>query len=189
MSIQEFDFAILNWIQNHLQCAALDWIVPKITVLGNAGVFWIIAALVCLAVPKWRKCGVSMALALIMGLLVGNLFLKLLVARDRPCWIAPLDPMLIPIPKDYSFPSCHTLSGMAASVSLLHYYKKAGIAAVALAVTIALTRLYLYVHFPTDVLVGGLLGTLIAIAACAVNDRALWGKLGKVGELGIRNEE
>lgn len=172
--IQNFDFSILNWIQEFVRNDALDRIVPYVTSLGNAGILWIVLALTCLAVRRWRRCGITMAAALIAGLLVGNLLLKLLIARERPCWISPPEVMLIPIPRDYSFPSCHTLSSFGASVTLLHYSKRAGIPAVIAAGIIALTRLYLYVHFPTDVLVGMLLGTGIAAAACILTDRYLW---------------
>lgn len=178
--IQNLDFSILDWIQSHLRCGVLDWLLPKLTALGNFGVFWIAAALVCLEVKRFRKCGVAMANALIIGLLVGNITLKLLVARDRPCWISPLDTMLIATPKDYSFPSCHTLSGFAAAVPMLRYHRKWGIAAVTLAAVIALSRLYLYVHFPSDVLVGGILGIAIALFSCRLTDRYLWKRLRKL---------
>lgn len=173
-SIQSFDFSILDWIQEHIRCDALDWIVPKITALGNAGIIWILLALTCLSVRRWRKCGISMATALILGLLIGNVAIKLLAARERPCWINPPEVMLIAIPKDYSFPSCHTLSSFAASVSLLRYHRKWGTLAVILAALIALTRLYLYVHFPSDVFVGLILGVSIALLACRMNNRYIW---------------
>lgn len=175
--IQSFDFSILDWIQEHIRNSVLDLIVPRITFLGNAGLIWIVLTLTCIAVRKWRKCGLTMAAALITGLLVGNVLLKLLAARDRPCWIAPPEVMLIAIPKDYSFPSCHTLSGFAASVSLLCYTRRAGIPAVILASLIALTRLYLYVHFPSDVLAGFLLGTGIALAMFFLMRRWLWDRM------------
>lgn len=172
--IQRFDFLVLDWIQENIRNAALDQIVPKITMLGNAGVFWIVLTLLCIAVRRWRRCGITMAAALIAGLLVGNVMLKLLIARERPCWISPPELMLISVPKDYSFPSCHTLSSFGASVTLLHYTKRAGIPAVILAGLIALTRLYLYVHFPSDVLAGMLLGVGIAVTVCMLTDRYLW---------------
>ena len=172
--IQSLDFSILDWIQPHIRNNVLDFIVPRITFLGNAGLIWILLALTCIAVKKWRKCGLTMAAALLTGLLVGNVIIKLLAARDRPCWISPPEVMLIAVPKDYSFPSCHTLSGFAASVSMLCYSKRAGIPAVILASAIALTRLYLYVHFPSDVLVGFVLGTTIALTAFWLMRRYLW---------------
>ena len=172
--IQSFDFSVLDWIQSNLRNDVLDFIVPRITFLGNAGLIWILLTLVCVGVKKWRKCGLTMAAALLTGLLVGNIILKLLAARDRPCWVSPPEVMLIAVPKDYSFPSCHTLSGFAASVTLLCYTRRAGIPAVILATMIALTRLYLYVHFPSDVLVGFVLGTTIALAAFLLMRRYLW---------------
>ena len=177
--IQTQDFAILDWIQQYVRNAPLDWIVPKLTLLGNAGMIWIVLTLICLGVRKWRKCGITMAVSLLVGLFIGNLLLKLLVARDRPCWISPPEVMLIAVPRDYSFPSCHTLSGFAASLSLLHHQRMAGIAAVLLATGIALTRLYLYVHFPSDVLAGAILGISIALLVCTLTDRYLWERLNR----------
>ena len=101
--------------------------------------------------------------ALLAGLLIGNILLELTVARDRPCWISPPEVMLVAIPHDTSFPSCHTLSGFAASIPLLYYYRGVGIPAVILAGIIGLTRLYVYVHFPSDVLAGAVFGVLMAL--------------------------
>ena len=97
--------------------------------------------------------------------LFGNLLLKNIVARDRPCWIRPLNDMLVSIPGDYSFPSGHSMVSFACAVILFHYDRRIGIPALFLAGAIALSRLYVYVHFPTDVLLGTLIGILIGIAA------------------------
>lgn len=102
-----------------------------------------------------------MLVGLLVGLLVGNICLKNLVARARPCWIDPGVPLLIGNPADYSFPSGHTLSSVIAATILYDTDKRFGIPAIILAVLIAFSRLYLYVHFPTDVLAAALLGVLI----------------------------
>lgn len=156
-----FDWTILQWIQENLRCTALDFLMPKITMLGNSGMIWIAIALVMLCTKKYRKHGIILLVGLLIGLLVGNVCLKNLVARARPCWIDPGVPLLIGNPTDYSFPSGHTLSSVIAATILYDTDKRFGIPAIILAVLIAFSRLYLYVHFPTDVLAAALLGVLI----------------------------
>ena len=158
------DFMILDWIQEHLRCGWLDWLMPKITFLGEAGLIWIVLALLFLWMRKRRKCGLKMTVSLVICLVLALLILKNVIARPRPCWINTEMEMLVKVPKDYSFPSGHTLSGIASSLIIFKDDRRIGIPAVILAVVIAFSRLYLYVHFPTDVLAGAVLGILLAIA-------------------------
>lgn len=165
-----FDFPILDWMAQSLQNPALDWLMPKITVLGNAGIFWIILAVVLLCIPKTRKIGLTMGAALLVGLLVCNITLKPLLARIRPYDYQLLHfgreiPLLIATPSDFSFPSGHTLASFEAAVALTIYNRKWGIPALILAGLIAFSRLYLYVHYPTDVLFSLLMGVGIAFLA------------------------
>ncbi len=161
--ITALDFCILDWIQAHLRCVALDWLMPKITFLGNGGWFWIALALLLVLLRKPWKTGVTMGAGMLCGLVVGNAIIKNLVQRSRPCWIRPDMELLIAVPTDYSFPSGHTLSSFIAATVLFHANRKWGIAAYVLATLIAFSRLYLYVHFPTDVLFAGVLGVLIGM--------------------------
>lgn len=162
-----FDLPILDWIAAHLHCALLDQLMPLITALGNGGIFWILLSVVFMFIPRYRKAGFSMAVALLMGLLICNLTLKPLVARIRPYDYQLQNfgksiPLLIATPHDYSFPSGHTIASFEAAVALLIRDRKLGIVAMVLAVLIAFSRLYLYVHYPTDVLASVALGTLLA---------------------------
>ena len=163
--IQQTDFQILDWIQADIRTSWLDWLMPKITFLCKAGWLWIAIALLCMIWEKHRRCGFSMAAGLILCGLFGNVLLKHLVARSRPCWINTNIDMLVRIPTDYSFPSGHSMVSFASAVVLLQYDKRIGIPAIILAALIAFSRLYLYVHFPTDVLVGTLMGILFGILA------------------------
>lgn len=163
--IQQTDFQILDWIQANIQTSWLDRLMPKITFLCKAGWLWIAIALLCMIWKKHRRCGFSMAAGLILCGLFGNVLLKHLVARSRPCWINTNIDMLVRIPTDYSFPSGHSMVSFASAVVLLQYDKRIGIPAIILAALIAFSRLYLYVHFPTDVLVGTLMGILFGILA------------------------
>ena len=154
---EHFDLPILDWIAAHLHCPFLDAVMPVITALGNGGIFWIALAVLLIIIPKYRKAGLSMGLALLMGLLVCNLTLKPLVARIRPydyqlTHFGKTVSLLIATPHDYSFPSGHTIASFEGATALLLYDRKLGIPAMVLAVLIAFSRLYLYVHYPTDVL-------------------------------------
>ena len=152
-----FDLPILDWIAVNLKCAFLDFIMPIITVLGDAGIFWIAIAVVMIFLPKYRKIGLGMGVALLTGLLVCNVTLKPLVARIRPYdfqmeFYGRSIELLIETPHDFSFPSGHTLASFEAATVILLGNKKLGIPAMILAGLIAFSRMYLYVHYPTDVL-------------------------------------
>jgi len=163
-----FDLPILDWIARNLWCPFLDAVMPIITVLGNGGIFWIILAVVLLLFRKTRRVGVGMGIALLMGLVLCNLTLKPLCHRPRPYdyqlnTFDKLIPLLIERQHDFSFPSGHTIASFEAAGVVLLNNKKWGIAALVLACLIAFSRLYLYVHYPTDVLVSVVLGFGLAI--------------------------
>lgn len=158
----EWEFAVLDWIREHIACGVLDILVPIFTSLGNAGICWILAALALICTKKYRTNGIVMLLALLVGALIGNLTLKPLIARARPCWGRNITP-LIPIPQDFSFPSGHTLSSVIGAVCLACANKRFGAVAIPFAAVMAFTRLYLYVHFPTDILAGAALGVVIGL--------------------------
>ena len=159
--IQAMDERILQAVGEHLHTPVLDRLMPAVTMLGNGGVVWLAAAAAMLA-AGWFRCGLTMLAALGFGAVVCNVGLKPLVARLRPCDRTPNLKLLVPRPKDYSFPSGHTLSSVAAAVVLLHSFPLLGVAALSLALSIGFSRLYLCVHYPTDVAAGGLLGLFTA---------------------------
>ncbi len=163
-----FDLPVLDWIADTLWCPFLDAVMPVITVLGNGGIFWIILAVALLLFKKTRRVGVGMGIALLMGLLLCNLTLKPLCHRIRPYdyqydVFGKVIPLIIERPHDFSFPSGHTIASFEAAGVILLSSKKWGIAALVLASLIAFSRLYLYVHYPTDVLASVLLGFGLAI--------------------------
>lgn len=163
---EHFDLPILDWIAANLHCAFLDTAMPTITVLGNAGIFWILTAAALLISRKHRQIGLGMGIALTIGLLICNVTLKPLCGRIRP-YDYQLEHygrtirLLIAAQHDFSFPSGHTIASFEAATVLLLHNKKFGIPALVLAVLIAFSRLYLYVHYPTDVICSILLGTAI----------------------------
>ena len=163
------DFTVLHKIQQIFSYRILDIIMPKITVLGNKGIIWVVTALIMLCFSRTRKTGLATGTACIGCLITGNLLLKNIVARARPCWIEE-HLMLIAIPDDYSFPSGHTMASFAAATVLWKMNRKVGTAAYILAVLIAFSRLYLYVHFPSDVLAGAIIGFIIGTFSVKLTD-------------------
>ncbi len=180
---EHFDLPILDWIASNLWCDALDVLMPMITVLGDAGLFWIAASLVLLCIPKYRKAGLGMAISLLIGVVLCNIILKPLVGRIRPYdyqfkYFGKTVELLVATPHDFSFPSGHTIASFEAAVALTIRHKKLGAAALVLAALIAFSRMYLYVHYPTDVLASVILGTAIAFLGCFLAEK-LYGFLAK----------
>ncbi len=157
----EMDFLLfLQSIHNSI----LDLFFSSVTHLGDGGIFWILICLILLCTKKYRKWGILFMISMLCCFLIGNIALKNLVARARPCWVNPDVPLLIGNPKDYSFPSGHSMISFTGALSVWYANKKWGIAAFILAAFIAFSRLYLFVHYPTDVLLGTLIGLLVAYA-------------------------
>ena len=178
---EHFDLPILDWIAANLWCPLLDTVMPVITLLGDAGIFWIALAALFLFIPKYRKMGLSMGVALMMGLVICNMILKPWVGRIRPYdyqWevFQKTIPLLIERQHDFAFPFGHTIASFEAAVAILIRNKKLGVPAMILAVLIAFSRLYLYVHYPTDVIASVILGTGLAFLGTYLVDKgwALW---------------
>ena len=114
----EAEFGILYFLQS-IHTPWLDVVMKNITHLGDSGIFWILTGLVLFCFKKTRRMGFCVLLSLAGGLLIGNILLKNLVARERPCWIDPAVQLLIENPGDFSFPSGHTMASFEAAVSIL----------------------------------------------------------------------
>lgn len=164
---ENFDLPILDWIAANLWNPVLDTLMPLITLLGDAGIFWIAIAVALLLTKKHRKTGLGMAIALVIGLLVCNVTLKPLVMRPRPYDYQAdvfhrIIPLLVERQHDFSFPSGHTIASFEAATVIAINHKKWGIGALVLAALIAFSRMYLYLHYPTDVLASVVLGIAFA---------------------------
>lgn len=148
----DFEFAILDFISNYLSSPPMDVIMKFFTFLGNAGWFWIVSGITLSIIPKTRKMGLAVCFALLLSVAIFPL--KSLFARDRPFEIRECVNLLISAPHDHSFPSGHSSVSFAAATTIFLFNKKWGSAALVVAALIAFSRLYLYVHFPSDVFVG-----------------------------------
>ncbi len=169
--ITDFDLSILDFIQEHMKCDFLDTVLPAITHLGDAGAFWILLGIVFLFSIKTRKMGFQVLASLALGYLLGNLILKNVIARERPYTLNLNIQLLIKEQLDYSFPSGHTLSSFNGAITIFFYHKKWGVAALILAALIAFSRMYLYVHFPTDILGGILLAIFVTFLIKGIFDQ------------------
>lgn len=160
----DWEFSFLYALQE-LHNPILDVIMIVITTLGDGGYFWIGVVIVCLIMKKHRKMGLQILLSMLCTFIVGNLILKNLFQRERPCTLDPTIELLISRPgaHSYSFPSGHSMNGMAAAVAIFCNNKKIGIVAIVLAVLIGFSRMYHFVHFPTDVLTGFCVGFAMAM--------------------------
>lgn len=162
----ELDGKILLFIQDYLRFGWLTQVMRFITSLANGGMIWIVLAAIMLCMKRYRKTGSAMAVALLIGYLITNLILKNLVMRVRPYdAIVGLQALIGPL-SDSSFPSGHATCSIAAGfVMMKDTPRYVGIPVFVLAVLICLSRLYLGVHYPTDVLAGVLIGLFAAFSA------------------------
>ncbi len=164
------DFQILYAI-NKLHNDILDKIMITITSLVNSGFIWILISIILIFIKKTRKCGILILISMFIGLVIGNGILKNIIARDRPCWIDKSIKLLIESPKDYSFPSGHTMVSFEAAVMIWLHNKKLGIIPIGFATFVAFSRMYLFVHFPTDIIAGMILGISISLGVYFVDKR------------------
>lgn len=152
------ELQILDWIQQMRTPAGDVWM-PLISRLGNAGMIWILLMCLLLVIPRTRKWGIALAAALCLDAVICNMILKPVVGRIRPCDVNQSVQLLIARPADYSFPSGHTAASFT-TVAALYFAgaKKLWKITLPLALLMAFSRMYLYVHYPTDVLGGVIVG-------------------------------
>ena len=160
--IQIIDNSILQFIQINMRSSIMDKVMILITNLGNGARIWMLIGIVFLINKKYRRFGFMIIVALMLCFIVGNLSIKPLVARVRPFNAMPLlDGLLIKPPTDFSFPSGHTMCSFASAVVIFYMNKRIGIFALILSFLIGFSRLYLYVHYPSDVFLGMVIGILM----------------------------
>ena len=158
--IDKFDNYILFIIKKYVHNRYLDIIMPIVTLTGNLGTIWFIIAIFLIFDKTYRLIGNSIILTLFIGTIVGEGIIKHIVRRTRPCNKNFEVNRHTPKPISYSFPSGHTLSSFAAAEMLSLYFVQYRLLFMSIAFLIALSRLYLYVHYPTDVIAGFVIGVL-----------------------------
>lgn len=158
--IQNLDLGILRFINDNLHNPIMDKIMVIITTLGNKGAIWIVITLIFLITKRYRKVGIMMACGLILNAILGEVILKNIIQRGRPFINFSDISLLIKIPTTYSFPSGHTASSFVAVGIIFGTLKKYRWQALALAILIAFSRMYLFVHYPSDIIGGVILGII-----------------------------
>lgn len=175
--LEKMDMMVLLWIQDYLRVSITTPFWKFITLLGNGGWFWILVSVLLIFLKKTRYVGVTALVSIMMGFIVTNLILKNVIARPRPFDVTSAVIPLITKPADFSFPSGHTCASFSAA---LVYYrmlpKKYGISALLLASMIAFSRLYLGVHYPSDITGGIAIAFIVSSLAALGVKKCCWRK-------------
>ncbi len=180
--VVEKELKFLNFLQSKMRTNKLDKIMVFITSLGDWGFIWLALCLFMFFIPKFRNDSYTFALAIFLNALICNVILKPLCHRKRPFDLSKDIKLLVKSPTDYSFPSGHTTASFTAAAVIFNISVTAGIIVVVLALLIGFSRMYLFLHFPSDVLVGGILGIIIAIIAINIMDNSVVQELKYIGE-------
>ena len=166
-AFSNFEGGLLLLIQEHLRAPVPDGVMRFITHLGDTGAIWIAFTLILLFIPRTRKAGVVCAVALIVNLALTNIALKNIIQRIRPYDVMDSLKILVEAEHDFSFPSGHTAASFSCAWAMRRTLpKKCWIPAIILAALISLSRLYVGVHYPTDVLAGVIVGIFAAEISC-----------------------
>lgn len=170
--IINFDFSILDFIASNIRSDFLDPIMTAFSLFADKGLGWAVLALIFLIPKKTRPAAATALTAMVIALVLGNFVLKGLVARPRPFEVyesyhnAPMAFTLnMGKPTGFSFPSVHTCFSFAFAAAMFKWCKTAGIISLIAAAIVGFSRLYNYVHFPTDVLAGAVVGLVAAAIA------------------------
>lgn len=177
-AIIQVDNAILDFLQS-IHNSILNAFFGFYTTLGDSGLIWIVLSFLLLIFPKTRKAGLCSLFAMAFAYLFGEVFLKNLICRPRPFYQeGAVYESIIKLPSGYSFPSGHSASSFAAaaSISLVIRKKHITIMLIIAASLMAFSRIYLYVHYPTDILAGALLGIILAFGTVIITQKIIEGK-------------
>lgn len=174
-AVTTWDASVITAIYENVHSAFLTMFFRIVTLLGEGGIFWIAVAVILLFFKKTRRSGICIGASLLIGVIVGNGIIKNVVARPRPYDAIEGIESVVSHLSDYSFPSGHSLCCFGAATALAMNRTKWAIPAYVGAVLVAVSRLFLFVHYPTDVICGALLGVLFGVlgslAAGAIYDR------------------
>ncbi len=161
VTIQNWDASVLRWMHLHVQTEALDQIMMYITYMGNMGIIWVVLAVALFLIAKKTYLALQVSISLGLSFLISNLLLKNVVHRLRPYDVLDWIELLIASLDDYSFPSGHTSAAFAVATVLLLNRARGGYLFLGLAMLMGFSRVYLLVHYPTDVIAGMIIGCLL----------------------------
>lgn len=161
------DLEILLFIQEHIRCAVLTPFMRFFSLIGEVGAIWVIIGLILCLYPRTRMGGFYMLLSLVLGFMLNNIIIKNVFQRPRPYVTHPEIISLMGEVSEWSFPSGHTCSSFACATALAISFGKKGALAYILAVLIAFSRLYIGVHYPSDILGGMIVGAMSAFGVSA----------------------
>lgn len=157
-TIINIDLNIMNFIKVYLKCSFLDFLMPIVSELGNNGFIWITMSVFLIFNKKYRHIGIIMLTTIFMAVILGEGIIKHLVQRPRPSNFIDASNLLIKVPDSYSFPSGHTTMAFGSVFVFSKYFKKYKLYFFAFASIIGFSRIYLSVHYPSDVIGGVILG-------------------------------
>ncbi|MBQ8180051.1 MAG: phosphatase PAP2 family protein [Candidatus Methanomethylophilaceae archaeon] len=170
------ELEILHWIHS-FSSPGMDALMLGVTTVSTHAAVWLLAAALLILSNRERRTGCSMVLAVLIAFTIADLVMKPLFCRERPCDLAGFE-LLVSVPTTYSFPSGHTAMAFAPATVLFLRDRRAGAVALAFAALVGVSRMYLFVHWPTDVVVGALVGIVSGYVAALLTERAAarWGR-------------
>lgn len=166
------DADILAWIHGNLSSGTMDAVMKAVTLSGDYAMVWIVAALALIIYEPTRKAGIVMVVAIALGQVLNDYIIKEIVARPRPFVEDPSIVLIISPPSGYSFASGHTVKAFAAAFALFIYERKWGSIALCYAALIGFSRVYLCVHYPSDVVAGAFIGIVCALIAYVAYEKS-----------------
>lgn len=171
LALPMWELGVLEWFGS-LHGSVLDPVMVGITYSATSGLIWFVLGFLMTRSRRWRRCGVSVIVAVAVAYILVDVIIKPLVCRERPFDAADLD-LLISAPDTWSFPSGHTASAFAGATAILIHSRRWGCLALVYAVLVGISRLYLCVHWPTDVIAGAVIGIAVAFLAVWVMSRLI----------------
>lgn len=168
--ITKTDMRLLRSIQHKIRSKKFDPLMKSATKIGSAGFIWMSIGSAMFLSKKYRRSGLVLSCTIAAEVFLNHLLVKNITDRPRPCDLDPVTPLIIRRPVGTSMPSGHTLTSVTAAAFLTKETPEFSCLAIPLAACISFSRMYLYVHYPSDVLVGALLGIGAGLSASQVDE-------------------